>query len=275
MPPSRLEHGRPRHSACRRTSTSRLWNFCMATWSWRMISVWSLRGSAMIAVPLGGSPAFTGSPSAGHVPDHVGQNVPGLCFVHTVRPLELARDLAVERSMIQELVPVVGVVELRVHAGALPVDGVEVVARRAEVRGGVGVRLLHAESVVSKVMSWSTNWPTKVNPDVSAGVGVLVEGVVRVFCGRGTAGVGGRLLFHGRTQAVEQRIRGRAGRLALEHEAEATLGRRALDDQVHAAQLRAVGRSGWQLLGRRRWHPIRVSSRPRWPLSLALRPLSP
>ena len=37
----------------RRMSTSLLWNFCIATWSWRMISVWSLRGSAMIAVPSG------------------------------------------------------------------------------------------------------------------------------------------------------------------------------------------------------------------------------
>jgi hypothetical protein len=39
------------------------------------------------------------------------------------------------------------------------------------------------------------------------------------------------VLFHGRTQAVEQRIRAGQRRLALEHEPEATLGRGALDDQ--------------------------------------------
>ena len=93
-------------------------------------------------------------------------------------------------------------------------------------------------------MSWSTNWPTNVNPEVSFGVGVLVEGVVCVLRGGGTAGVGGRLLFHGRTQAVERRIQRGVGRLALEHEAEATLGRRALGHQVHPAQLGAVGWDG-------------------------------
>ena len=44
-----------------------------------------------------------------------------------------------------ELVPVVGVVQLRVRVGAPPVDGVEVVAGGAEVGGGVGVGLLLVE----------------------------------------------------------------------------------------------------------------------------------
>ena len=106
---------------------------------------------------------------------------------------------------------------------------------------------------MSKVMSWSTNWPTKVNPDVRRGLGFSLKASFSSFAAERTGGVGGGLLFHGRTQAVEQRIRGRERRLALEHEPEATLGRGALDDQVHAAQLGAVGRGGGQLRGRRRW----------------------
>ena len=63
---------------------------------------------------------------------------PRFRFVLAVRPLELAVDLAVGTLNDQELVPVVGVVELRVRVGAQSVNGVEVVAGRAEVGCRVG-----------------------------------------------------------------------------------------------------------------------------------------
>ena len=51
-----------------------------------------------------------------HVPDLVGLDVPRVCDV-VVPDLERARDLAVGTFTNQELVPVVGVVELRVQVG--------------------------------------------------------------------------------------------------------------------------------------------------------------
>ena len=59
---------------------------------------------------------------------------------------------------------------------------------------------------MSKVMSWSTNWPTKVNPDVRRGLGFSLKASLSSFLARGTAGVGDGLFLHGRTQAIEQRI---------------------------------------------------------------------
>ena len=56
--------------------------------------------------------------NARHVVDGVRLHVPGLCFVSAVRLLELADDLVVLKFADQELVPVVGVVELRVQIGA-------------------------------------------------------------------------------------------------------------------------------------------------------------
>ena len=56
----------------RMRSTSLLWNICMATWIWRTISVWSLRGSAMIGLALGAAVGVVGA-DAGHVVDHSGR----------------------------------------------------------------------------------------------------------------------------------------------------------------------------------------------------------
>ena len=52
-----------------------------------------------------------------------------------------ALDLAVGTLLDLELVPVGGFIELRVQVRAPAVDGVEVIAGRTEVGGGVGIGL--------------------------------------------------------------------------------------------------------------------------------------
>ena len=42
---------------------------------------------------------------------------------------------------------------------------------------------------MSKVMSWSTNWPTKVNPDVSFGFGFSLDASLRSFWPEELAGL--------------------------------------------------------------------------------------
>ena len=91
---------------------------------------------------------------------------------------------------------------------------------------------------MSKVMSWSTNWPTKVNPDVSFGLGFSLAASLWLFV---TVAADNGLFLHGRAQAVEERIRSCVLRLALEHEPEATLSRGVLRDQIHPPQLAPCG----------------------------------
>ena len=139
--PSRLEHRRPRHPLhaqdVHQPVVELLHGHVKLEDDLRLV----VAGVGDDGRALGAAVGVVGR-NAGHVIDDVGLHVPGLCFVHAVRPLELAGDLVVGTLNDQELVPVVGVVELRVRAGAQPVDGVEVVAGRAEVRGRVGVGLL-------------------------------------------------------------------------------------------------------------------------------------
>ena len=142
--PSRLEHGRPRRSACAQSVhqpvVELLHGHVELEDDLRLV----VAGVGDDGSALGAAVGVVGR-NAGHVIDDVWLHVPSLCFVHAVRPLELACDLVVGTLNDQELVPVVGVVELRVRVGAQPIDGVEVVAGRAEVGGRVGVGLLIIE----------------------------------------------------------------------------------------------------------------------------------
>ena len=108
---------------------------------------------------------------------------------------------------------------------------------------------------MSKVMSWSTNWPTKVKPDVRSGLGFSLRASLwslvtttglpllqnRLASLRvGEVGADDRLFLHGLTQRGEQVLRGPVRRLVLEHVPEATLGRGALEHQIKATKLGAV-----------------------------------
>jgi hypothetical protein len=105
---------------------------------------------------------------ARHVVDHVGSG-------------GKAPDLAVGTLDDQELVPVVGVVELGILAGPSPVDGVEVVAGRAEVCRGVGIGLLLAEGRGVEGDVVVDELTDEREPRCQHRAGVLAEGVVVVL----------------------------------------------------------------------------------------------
>ena len=85
--------------------------------------------------------------------------------------LSLVREiLELAAGLDPELCPVGRVVELRARHRAAAVDRVEVERRRPRVRGVLGAVGTPSGEVVSKVMSWSTNWPKKVVPAVWVGL---------------------------------------------------------------------------------------------------------
>jgi hypothetical protein len=171
-------------------------------------------------------------------------------------------DLAVGSLDDQELVPVSGVVELRVDVGTPSVDGVEVIAGSAEIGRSVGVGLLLAEGRGVEGDVVVDELADEGEPRCQCRIRVLAEGVVVVLVGEdlwndwltgdriGESLADDRLLLHDLAQVAKQRIRGRMRRLALEHEPEAALGGGAPGDQVHPAQLGAVGWHDSQLGGR-------------------------
>ena len=180
QPPGRLEHGRPRHPLAAQVVHQPVVELLHRYVELEDDQCLVVAGVGDDRGALGAAVGVVGA-DAGHVLDGIGLHVPGLCFVHAVRPLELADDLAVRTLNDQELVPVVGVVELGVLAGALPVDGVEVVAGGAEVGGGVGVGLLLAEERGVEGDVVVDELADEGEPGREDGVRVLVGGVVCVF----------------------------------------------------------------------------------------------
>ena len=114
QPPSRLEHGRPRQPACAQSVHQPVVELLHRHVELEDDLCLVVAGVRDDRSALGAAVGVVGR-NAGHVVDHVGLHVPGLCFVDAVRPLELADDLAVRTLNDQELVTVVGVVELRVR----------------------------------------------------------------------------------------------------------------------------------------------------------------
>ena len=106
----------------------------------------------------------------------------------------------------QQLVPVGRIVELRLARRPAPVDRVEVVARRPEVDGRIGVRLLQSERRVVERDVVVDELPDEREPREQARAGVEVV-VVRDRL----------VLDHRLRQAVQQVVARREGRKPLEH----------------------------------------------------------
>jgi hypothetical protein len=149
-----------------------------------------------------------------------------------------------------QLVRVAGVVELRVGRRPPPVDGVEVVARGAEVddRIRIGLLLVERGGVEGDVVVDELAEEGHAGGELR--VGVIVGRVVGVERLRLSTE---RLLLHLGAEVEQQRVGGSEGGQSLEHEAEPTLGRPVPHRQGHPAQLGAV----------RRHRPRRGRRRPR------------
>ncbi len=117
----------------------------------------------------------------------------------------------------QQLVPVGRIVELGLIHRPAPVDRVEVVARRPEVDGCVGVRLLERERRVVERDVVVDELPDEREPRKQTRAGVEMV-VVRY----------GLVLDHRSRQAVQQVVARREGRKPLEHGPEPALGQPVL-----------------------------------------------
>ena len=163
---------------------------------------------------------------------------------------------AVDIRRHQQLVAVGGIVELGLTRRSAPVDRVEVVARRPEVDGGIGVRLLLRERRVVERDVVVDELPDEREPREQARAGVQMGGVGD-----------GLVLDHRSRQAVQQIVARREGRKLLEHDPEPALGQPVLARQVHAPKrdpvqapgglggLRDGGRPADHRAGRHAGHP--------------------